>query len=69
MVWAQLIILKLETLFYKITGSVPSHLCYSIIETYLSNTLYAISQYYGLEADEVQMANFTKMADSCMFRN
>ncbi|EAD0071838.1 hypothetical protein AM613_14105 [Listeria monocytogenes] len=61
--------IEVRNSFYKITGSVPSHLCYSIIETYLSNTLYAISQYYGLEADEVQMANFTKMAHSCMFRN
>lgn len=61
--------IEVRNSFYKITGSVPPLLCDTIIETYLLNTLYAISQYYGLEADEVQMINFTKMAGSCVFRN
>ncbi|MBC1778926.1 DUF5677 domain-containing protein [Listeria booriae] len=55
--------------YYKVTGSVPAYLCYAAIETYLSNTLYVISQYYGLEEDKLQMTNFKKMADSSMFLN
>lgn len=52
---------------YKITGSIPTYICYSIIESNLSSALYQLSEYYDLIEDRKQESNFTEMANSSMF--
>lgn len=42
---------------YKITGAIPSYLCYAMIESNLASRIYELSGYYGLAADEDQTSN------------
>lgn len=52
---------------YKLTGTIPSYLCFAIIESYFSNSIYQISEYYSLVEDEGQVSAFTKMANYSVF--
>lgn len=52
---------------YKITGAIPSYLCYAMIENNLASVIYELSGYYGLLADETQTLIFREMANSSVF--
>lgn len=59
--------IKISGSNYKITSSIPAYLCYAIIESYLSNIIYRLSEYYGMSKDKDQVSAFTKMANFSIF--
>lgn len=52
---------------YKIKGSLPSYLCYAIIESHLCNVIFRLSEYYELNEDKKLVSTFEIIADSTMF--
>ncbi|HLR67904.1 MAG TPA: hypothetical protein VK105_12385 [Virgibacillus sp.] len=59
--------IQINELNYKITGAVPSYLCYAMIESNMASAIYELSDYYGLAADVDQTSNVKKMVDFSVF--
>lgn len=56
--------MKIDESYWTLTGSMPSHLCYAIIDSALSSALYDLSSYYDLVEDEEINRALTLMANS-----
>lgn len=54
---------------WSMTGSLPSFLCYAIIDFALSDIVYDLVHYYGLMEHEEIIEAFTLMANSSIFNN
>lgn len=58
--------IKINQDVYKITGALPSYLCYAVIESYLCNVIFELSDYYGLTEEEELISAFKMIANSTM---
>lgn len=59
--------IQIDGPFFKIAGTVPTYLCYTIIESYLSSVIYELSEFYELTSDEDQISTFKKIVESSTF--